>query len=83
MIKLGRKDGLGSPKTGCVTLEVVRTLVTCGRETSTSSDTIETNIWLITRAVSSMDIEVPTPPNVLSVSCSSIFGCYLLEGKYF
>lgn len=42
-------------------------------ETPTSGNNVETDIWLTTRAVTSMGVEVPTPPTVVSVDFSFIF----------
>ena len=56
-----------------MTLGVVGKLVRCDGETATFGNVVETNIWLITGMVTSIDVEVPTPSTVISISYSSIF----------
>lgn len=82
-MKFGRKEDLGSPKIGYVALGVVGILTENGRETATSSNVVETDTWLIIKVTTLIDVEILTPPTVVSFGCYSIFGASLCRMEVF
>lgn len=73
-VKLGKKEGIWSPITVCVTLVVVGILAKCGVETAASDSVVKIEIWLTTRGVTPTDVEVPTLPTINLTGCSSMSG---------
>lgn len=70
-----------SPIIGCVTLGVAGTLVPCGGEIATSSDIVESDIWLIIGKLTLVVVEVPTL-TVEYIGCSSTFKALFYIGFF-
>lgn len=80
---LGRKEGIWFLRTTCVTPGVVGMLVTSGGGTATSGNVVETNIWLITRAVTPTEVEVHAPLTIILIGFSAISGASFREMEEF